>query len=226
MHDKSRPDEDAEQDFPFRVAITKEEINRLHLFRFGGMIQLIREDVSYAEAVQELQAVSVLGFDTETRPAFRRGESYAPSLVQLAGENCVYVFQLARLGSMAPLFGLLADPHILKVGVATDHDVRQLRAMQDFQAAGFLNLETMTDRLGIRNNGLRSLCAIVLGFRISKGEQRSNWSRDPLTDKQLNYAATDAWVSREIYLKLAAALADSEGTQTGLNYVSIPSDRT
>jgi ribonuclease D len=102
------------------------------------------------------------------------------------------------------------------VGVATDFDVKQLQEIHAFSPSSFINLETLTDELGIVNNGLRSLTAIVLGFRISKGEQRSNWSRSKLTDRQIRYAATDAWVSREIYLRLAEALkAKSKGGGNG-----------
>lgn len=193
-------------ELPFRESITKDEINQLRLGRYEGEIRLVRSDEACAWAVRDLRAAPVLGFDTETRPSFRKGQSFSPSLVQLAAEDVVFVFQLPKLTHLDILFEILADANTLKVGVATDHDVRQLRELQEFEPAGFRNLESMTDRLGIRNNGLRSLCAIVLGFRISKGEQRSNWSRDPLTGQQLTYAATDAWVSLQIYLRLQEVL--------------------
>ena len=92
------------------------------------------------------------------------------------------------------------------MGVATGFDVRQLTEIIPFKARGFLDLEPLTDECGIKNNGLRSLTAIVLGFRISKSEQRSNWGRVQLSERQIQYAATDAWVSREIYLRLMEAL--------------------
>ena len=186
---------------PFQVSIDKVEINRLHLKKYTGPVELIRNEQAFECAIRELKKESVLGFDTETRPAFRKGESYMPSLVQLGGENKVYLFQLALIKNSTKLFGLLSNPDILKVGVAMDYDIRQLQEIREFEASGFQNLETIAEQLGIKKNGLRNLAAIALGVRISKSEQRSNWSRDPLTRQQVIYAATDAWVSREIYLK-------------------------
>lgn len=199
------PKDPPQVESPFRLSITSAEINQLPRRFYEGPIHLIREPEQLPGAVKALSREAVLGFDTETRPAFRKGQSYLPSLMQLAGEHGVYVFQLALLQELMPLYALLEKKRILKVGVAMGYDVKKLQELQAFQPAGFLDLEKLTDSVGIVNNGLRKLAAIVLGFRISKGEQRSNWGRNDLTEKQLSYAATDAWVSREIYLALTAA---------------------
>jgi ribonuclease D len=197
---KHRTDE--EPGHPFRTSITKDEINHLQILRYTGPIEVVRTDEALARAVKELRRETVLGFDTETRPSFKKGESYLPSLVQLGGASTVYIFQLVSLTKKRKLFNLLSDAEILKVGVALDFDVRQLQEVFPFAPGGFTNLESITDEMGILNNGLRSLAALILGFRVSKSEQRSNWSRETLTQQQLTYAATDAWVSREIYLAL------------------------
>jgi ribonuclease D len=165
----------------------------------------VARDEDLDAAVRALRREAILGFDTESRPAFRKGESYPPAVVQLAGAKAVYVFQLADLTRKRKLFSLLSSGKLLKVGVALGYDIRKLQEIQDFTPRGFTDLETLTDARGIRNNGLRSLAAAVLGVRISKGAQRSNWGRTPLTPKQITYAATDAWVSREIYLALQEA---------------------
>lgn len=191
---------------PYPESITKDEVNRLHLRRYLGPIVLVEDDAACEKVIRILRKEEVLGFDTETRPSFRKGESYLPSLLQLCGRDTVYIFQLTKLSRLDRLFRLLANPEILKAGVATDYDVRQLKELQPFEPGGFVNLESLTGRLGIRNNGLRNLAGLVLGFRISKSEQRSNWARDPLSKQQLRYAATDAWISREIYLRLQEAI--------------------
>jgi ribonuclease D len=144
----------------------------------------------------------ILGFDTETRACFKKGESYPPSLVQLAGESMVYVIQLSRLKDLNWFGRIFSDDQILKAGVSLAFDVRKLREMHEFEPAGFCELARLADRAGIKNNGLRGLSALVLGFRITKGAQRSDWSRPTLSSSQLLYAATDAWASRELYLKL------------------------
>ena len=193
--------------------VTREDINKLPLYRYKGPVHLVAEDEQLEAAVRALRREKILGFDTESRPAFKKGESYPPAVVQLAGAKAVYVFQLSGLTQMQKLFSLLASEKTLKVGVALAYDVRKLQEIQAFTPRGFTDLEALTDERGIRNNGLRSLAAAVLGVRISKGAQRSNWSRTPLLPKQVAYAATDAWVSREIYLALQGLPTCNGGSQ-------------
>ena len=206
MTEKKATRQESADEGPFRTEITKQEINALELHRYTGPVDVVTDDATLARAVRRLRREKVLGFDTETRPSFHKGQSYLPSLVQLCGAERVYIFQLVCLPSKRRLFNLLGDARIRKVGVAMDYDIRQLCEIHPFKPAGFVNLESLTDEFGIRNNGLRGLAAVVLGFRISKGEQRSNWSRTDLTKRQITYAATDAWASREIYLRLVEEL--------------------
>ena len=187
-------------DFP--QTISKEEVNHLPLIRYEGKIVLVSDDAALRDAVQRLTGESVLGFDTESRPAFRKGESYPPSLVQLAGQDCVYLFQLNRLTDLSPLWDILGSADTLKVGVAIRDDIRKLQEIRPLQESGFVEISDITRRHEITNTGLRSLCAIFLGHRISKGSQVSNWARRELTHSQVVYAATDAWASLEIYRRL------------------------
>ncbi len=190
------------QELTFPTTISKEVINDLPLSRFDGPIELIHTQGQLNVAVAELKKEKILGFDTETRPSFKRGRSYPPALLQLGGAEKVYLFQLQRLEDISPVLEVLANPDIVKVGVAIRDDVRKLREMKDFYPAGFVELADITQKADIVNTGLRSLAGIFLGVRISKGAQVSNWSRDHLTEAQTVYAATDAWISREIYIKL------------------------
>jgi len=185
-------------------SITKEEINALALHRYRGEYVLVSDDVALERAVSALEQERLLGFDTESRPAFHKGESYPISLVQLAGQERVYLFQLASLNDVSPLRRILSAPNILKAGVAIHDDIRKLRDLWHFEQGGFVEIADITRPLNINNTGLRSLTAIFLGFRISKNAQVSNWSRKDLSRAQLIYAATDAWVSRELYLRLEA----------------------
>lgn len=187
----------------FRVRMSREEINRLPMRHFTGAIHAVSDEATAREAIASLRRETILGFDTESRPAFRRGESYPVSIIQLATRDAAYIFPVKRLGAAREeLWSLFSDPDIVKVGVAVAHDLAKLRNIAPFEPAGFVDLAEVTTKLGIRNNGLRGLCAIVLGFRISKGAQRSNWARENLAPAQLLYAATDAWAGREIYLEL------------------------
>jgi len=186
----------------FERRMTKEEINSYPIRKWKGPVHLICSSRELTGAVKKLSREPVLGFDTETRPAFRKGQKYFPSLLQLAGENSVYLFHLKHLGLQEPLISILADPNIIKAGVSLGHDLRELKEMAPFEQAGFVGLGKMSKEKGIKNHGLRGLAAVVLELRISKSAQTSNWARDELTQSQIRYAATDAWVGRELYLKL------------------------
>lgn len=182
--------------------ISRDHINSLPIRVYEGAVVLVRDDAALRTIMPRLEAERCLGFDTESRPAFRKGEAYPISLLQLATADCVYLFQLQRLKRTGPLFNILSRNDILKVGVALHDDVRKLRELRDFKPAGFVEISDHTQRHGILNTGLRSLTGHFLQFRISKRAQVTNWARPTLTSAQIQYAATDAWVSRELYLAL------------------------
>ncbi len=182
--------------------LSREDINACPVRKYEGPVHVVRDAAAFRDACEALSRERVLGFDTETRPSFEKGDAFPPALVQLAGKKCVYVFQLKLLPSFSLLREILANPDIIKAGVATGHDVRQLKQFGEFRAAAFVNLDAVARTAGIKNHGLRGLCAALLGFRITKQAKLSNWARKQLTPEQIVYAATDAWVSRELYLYL------------------------
>ncbi len=184
--------------------IAKDKINDLPLARYEGPVSVIAKQRDLLEAVDYLRDESLLGFDTESRPSFRRGDNHPVALLQLAGVERVFLFQLQLLDNLDPLFSLLADPAIRKAGVAIRDDIRKLRDLAEFPQANFVEISDLSRRLDVSNTGLRSLCALFLGFRVSKGAQVTNWARRDLAENQIAYAATDAWVSRLLYLKLAS----------------------
>ncbi|MDG4475147.1 3'-5' exonuclease [Thiovibrio frasassiensis] len=186
----------------FAQRMTKEEINTCPIRRWEGAVHVVRTAAEVSQAVRALAEESLLGFDTETRPAYSKGECYLPSLLQLAGESAVYLFQLKHLGLPGPLREILADPKMIKAGVSLAYDLQELHKLARFEPAGFVDLGTLAKEAEIKNHGLRGLAAVLLGFRIAKGAQTTNWARDVLAPAQIQYAATDAWVGRELYLRL------------------------
>ena len=194
---------------PFAETISSEAVNRLPLRRYDGPVRLVEGMRHAREAVKRLARARVLGFDTETRAAFRKGEAYPPSLVQLAAGDAVYIFRLAALKKLGGLETVFEDACVVKAGVSLAYDLRELQALAPFEPRGFADLEGLSDKAGIAANGLRPLAAIVLGFRVGKGPKTSNWARVPLSPAQIAYAATDAWVCREIYLRLVGRGAAS-----------------
>lgn len=186
------------------IRISKEAINLLPLTSWQGPIHLVADHAAAALAVERLGRENLLGFDTETRPAFRKGQKFTPSLLQLAAGEAVYLFQLSRFGLPDGVCELLAAPGIIKAGVAPAFDLQGLQEQAAFSPAGFADLGQMARQRGISNHGLRGLAAALCGIRVSKSVRTSNWALAELSPQQLRYAATDAWVSRELYLRLAA----------------------
>jgi len=182
--------------------ISKEAINELPLARWQGPVQLVTNPTEAVQAAAELSASTVLGFDTETRPAFKKGQKFKPSLLQLATAEVVFLFQLQATGLPDSLLAAFENEGIIKAGVAPDFDLQSLQAIAPFFPAGFVDLARMARHRGIHNQGLRGLAALICGIRISKSARTTNWAKPELTSKQIQYAATDAWMSREIYLHL------------------------
>ncbi len=191
----------------FQKSITKEEINDLPLEAFEGEIVIIDSNEGLEEAVEYLKQFPVLGFDTETKPSFTKGNVNPVALLQLSSFEKSFLFRLNRIGLPFPIIDLLSDPEIIKVGAAIKDDIRGLQDITDFDGNSFLELQQYVSSFGIENFSLKKLAAIVLKIRISKRQQVSNWEAAELSPGQLRYAATDSWVSLEIYEALKASIS-------------------
>jgi ribonuclease D len=183
--------------------VTAKQVARLPLKFYNGPVEVVRDAATAPAIVRRLTEEKILGFDIESRPAFTKGESYAPSLMQLAGTNGVYLFQLEQIGGLGLLRPILENADIAKVGAGVHYDVKNLFKIEKFNPRGFHDIGAFCKSLKITQTGLRNLAAIFLRIRISKRFQLTDWSNDFLTPQQISYAATDAWVSREIFLKMA-----------------------
>jgi ribonuclease D len=188
-------------------SISRDQLNALPMRSFTGRVMLIDNDEGLARALEEIRREKLLGFDTETKPVFKAGISHPPALVQLAGETQAWIFQLRKLTRLDDLFAIFSNTRILKAGVALADDLKKLNELHPFKPAAFAEVGDLARKLGYTQTGLRTLAGLVLGFRVSKREQRSNWARSQLTPSQINYAATDAWVSRELFVALTKKLA-------------------
>ena len=181
--------------------ISKEEVAALPIRRYEGEIVLVSGPTELERALADLGAETVAGFDTETRPAFRVGETYLPSIVQLATASAVYVFQVQRQDFAQPLVELMQRESIVKAGVSVADDLIKLKQLVPFEERSVLDLGKVAKRHGIKQSGVRNLAGMLLGFRIPKGSKTSNWAAARLTPQQIAYAAMDAWACRELYLK-------------------------
>ena len=169
----------------------------------GKIIVIDKADESLDKAVSYLRRQNLLGFDTESRPCFSSGQPhYGVSLLQLSSAKRAYLFRIKKCGMSSGLCRLLANPRIVKVGAAVHDDLRGLKRLHGFEPAGFVDLQKIGWEYGIKDKAVKKMAANILGIRISKTQQLSNWEADKLSESQQKYAATDAWVCREMYLRL------------------------
>ncbi len=188
--------------FQYKKKFSKEEVNRLPLNSFQGNIILLENIENAKKVIHYLKEQKVLGFDTETKPAFRKGQRYNVALLQLATNKEAFLFRLNNYNTIDVIVDILSDKNIIKVGVAVRDDIKGIQKRCKFIPEGFIELQKLVKKFGIEDTGLRKLTANILGFRISKVEQISNWEKIKLTKSQMKYAATDAWVGYKIYNKL------------------------
>lgn len=181
--------------------ISREDLAKLPIRRYEGKTIVVATPAHLEEALADFREETVVGLDTETRPAFKKGESHLPALVQVATSRAVYLFQLRRAETHPVLAALLGEARIVKAGVGLAHDLRTLKQVFEFAGQNILDLGSVARSGGSGQTGVRNLAGIYLGFRIPKGASTSNWAVAQLSPKQIAYAATDAWVCRELYLE-------------------------
>jgi len=194
ISDKNRPG--------FDQKMTAEEINSRPIASYDGVVHIIRTASELEQATRVLCRETVLGFDTETKPAFQKGEINPISLLQFAAAGAVYIIQLKHVRPSEQLGALLSNKLIIKAGIDINQDIAKLKNNIDCDYKGFIDVSLLAKDAGIKNFSMRGLAAVLLGVRIAKSMQVSNWARSTLLPSQIKYAATDAWISREIYLRL------------------------
>lgn len=191
----------------FRTNITDSEIQELPLFSYEGEVIIVDSMEIFNQINPELFLDNIWGFDTETKPCFQKGaaNNTPVSLLQISSAEKTYLFRLNKLKIQKEIIRLFASPAYTKVGVSIRDDLKSLKKLHNFAPAGFIDLQDMAKLYGITDMSLKKLAAIVLGVRISKAQQLSNWAAEELNEKQIRYAATDSWISREIYVKLKSS---------------------
>lgn len=192
----------------FRSSVTPEEIAACQTVSFPGKIHVIADvGPEFNRAISYLNNQKIIGFDTETRPCFSSKQPhYNVSLLQLSGKDRAFLFRINHIGMHKRLCQVLSSEKIMKIGAAVHDDIRGLQKHRNFQPNNFVDLQKIVSEWGIKDKSVKKMAAIILGIRISKTQQLSNWEAETLSESQCLYAATDAWVCREMYLKLMNSL--------------------
>ena len=177
----------------------KAQISSLPVAQFPGRIIVILTPGETEKAVRYLLSQPILGFDTETRPSFKRGHQHKVSLLQVSTPDTCFLFRLNHTGLTPALINLLEDRTVKKIGLSWHDDVNSLNKIGEFKTGSFIDIQDLVRELGIEDLSLQKLYANLFNQKISKRQQLSNWEADILSDKQKMYAATDAWACIMIY---------------------------
>jgi len=186
------------------VSIDKQVINGMPIVKFTGRIHVINAVSQVKSAVTALRTSAVVGFDTETRPSFKRGERHRVALLQLSTDTDAFLFRLHKTGIPMPLKKFLEDENIIKVGLSTSDDFHQLSRVGELHPAGFVELQQMVKQYEITDMSLQKIYAILFDHKISKNQQLTNWEAPQLTEAQQQYAALDAWACMHIHQYLSS----------------------
>ncbi len=184
------------------TSISKEKVNLLPLEEFSGEIIIVDSIGMFDAAIAALSLCPLVGLDTETRPSFKRGVIHKVSLMQVATADKVYLFRLNKIGFPDKLVQFLSDDKIVKIGLSLRDDFSGLNKQKIFKPAGFVDIQSVVKEYGIFELSLQKIYALLFEKKISKSQRLSNWENETLSEPQRRYAATDAWATLQIYLKL------------------------
>lgn len=187
-----------------RLAISKEELAKMPAADLTHEIRVVETAADARSALRYLSRQKIVGFDTETRPTFKKGRNYNVSLIQISTDDISFLFRINKIGLMPQLVEFLASEKVRKIGLSVKDDFHGLRKLADFEPGGFVELQDYVHRYCIVDASLQKIYAIIFSQRISKGQRLTNWEADSLTPAQQHYAALDAWACLNIYNYLEA----------------------
>jgi ribonuclease D len=189
-----------------KLTISNEDVNALPLRAFKGKIVVVSDAASVPAVFKELEHEKLVGFDTETKPVFVKGLRHQVALMQIATQNKAFLIRTKFTGITSEMVAFLESEKIRKAGVGIRDDIKALQVLKKFTPSGFIELAELARQAGLEVESVKKLTALLLEFRISKSAQTSNWEADALDEKQVSYAATDAWVCLKIWEVLSKAL--------------------
>lgn len=182
--------------------LDKEYIKDLPLVSFPGKIITVNSEREADKAVPFLLSKDILGVDTETRPSFKKGQQHKVSLLQVATEDICFLFRLNYIGMVTSVISLLSNTDVPMVGLSWHDDLAALQKRMEFKPGLFIDIQDIIGDIGIEDKSLQKLYANIFKQKISKRQRLTNWDADVLSDKQMSYAATDAWACVSLYKEI------------------------
>jgi len=186
----------------YNSTISKEDLAILPVESFPGRIIVVENEIDTNKAMRYLTLFDAVGFDTETRPNFRKGQNHTVSLMQVSTNEACFLFRLNKIGIPDALKDFLVDENIMKIGLSLKDDFGAMRKRTNIEPVNFVDLQSIVGEYGIEDASLQKIYAILFNMKISKGQRLTNWEAERLTDSQQRYAALDAWACLRIYNQL------------------------
>ncbi len=212
---------DFTQSVPYALSISKDQLAQLPVADYDGNVKVIDTEEDVERAVKALRSCDIIGFDTETRPSFKKGQSNMVSLLQLSTRSTCYLFRLNHIGLPQPVKDLLEDPEKMKIGLSLHDDFHNINKVWELNPKGFVELQKYAKEFNIADTSLTKMFAIVFGKRISKGQRLSNWEADSLSEQQQLYASLDAMACIHLYEYLHQGHFDPEASPYRINPAEI-----
>lgn len=181
------------------LTISKEELAELPIEKFKGKIVIVDKQEDVKPAINDLMQYSKIGFDTETKPAFKKGQVNKVALIQLSTTDTCYLFRLNKIGYPDEIDNIICNASIKKIGLSLRDDFAAMNKRSEMKPANFVDLQPFVDQYGIDDNSLQKIYAIIFERKISKRQRVTNWEAEQLSEAQKNYAAMDAWACLRIY---------------------------
>ncbi len=182
-----------------KLSIAKEQLAQLPVVVYTGLIRVINTEEEAIAAIESLRKVKIVGFDTETKPSFKKGRTNTVSLIQISDGACCYLFRINKFGFAKCLVDFLQDPAVKKIGLSLRDDFHVLHRLSPFEPQSFVDLQSFVSDYCITDASLQKIFAVIFGQRISKSQRLSNWEADSLSEQQQTYASIDAWACLKIY---------------------------
>lgn len=191
-----------------RISIDKATVATLPIITYQGTAVVVDTLEKAAEAISHIKKETIVGFDTETRPTFNKGQRHNVALLQISTDTVCYLFRVNKIGLIPSLVDILTSPDITKIGLSLKDDFLMLHRLVEFTPQAFIDLQTFVGQFHIIDSSLQKIFAILFGQKISKGQRLTNWEAATLTPEQQRYAALDARACQLIYYYLSQGCFD------------------
>lgn len=193
-----------------RIDSSKTQLNNMDSYDIGDReLHIINNSKQLKKVYKNIIDQHIIGFDTEQRPTFKKGESQKPiSIIQIATDSNCYIIQTLKLDNLQMIRDIVSNPRIIKIGFGLKNDSNQVLRQFGAKGKSFFDLGIFIKTTFISKNtiGAKAAVSLFLNLKLKKSKNAalSNWETERLQDNQIIYAAEDATAPLDVFYKLIA----------------------